>query len=123
MWVTARRELSTRTVGDDHLWGVNHRKKGAVNTLAALKSIRAARPDGAPIYVIAASWKGPVPAPKPKSSPIPPRSSDSDVTAEPRFSAETAIAKSAVVRLAQSGYRTGRTLLVVAVTGAAPACR
>lgn len=39
-------------MGDDRLWGVNRRKKGAVNTLAALKSIRAARPDGAPIYVI-----------------------------------------------------------------------
>lgn len=37
---------------DDRLWGVNHRKKGAANTLAALKSIRAARPDGAPIYVL-----------------------------------------------------------------------
>lgn len=31
---------------------VNRRKKGAVNTLKALRSIRAARPDGAPIYVI-----------------------------------------------------------------------
>lgn len=40
------------SVGDDRLWGVNRRKKGAVNTLAALKSIRTARPDGAPIYVI-----------------------------------------------------------------------
>ncbi|WP_341866719.1 IS630 family transposase [Streptomyces swartbergensis] len=40
------------SVGDDFLWGVNRRKKGAVNTLAALRSIRAARPDGAPIYVI-----------------------------------------------------------------------
>ncbi|PBD01924.1 transposase [Streptomyces sp. Ag82_O1-15] len=40
------------SVGDDRLWGVNRCKKGAVNTLAALKSIRAARPDGAPIYVI-----------------------------------------------------------------------
>ncbi|WP_309053686.1 transposase, partial [Streptomyces sp.] len=40
------------SVGDDRLWGVNRRQKGAVNTLAALKSIRAARPDGAPIYVI-----------------------------------------------------------------------
>nr|WP_280867756.1 IS630 family transposase [Streptomyces sp. SAI-127] len=40
------------SVGDDRLWGVNHRRKGAANTLAALKSIRAARPDGAPIYVI-----------------------------------------------------------------------
>jgi hypothetical protein len=34
------------------LWGVNRRTKGAANTLTALKSIRAARPDGAPIYVI-----------------------------------------------------------------------
>ncbi|MEV6740086.1 IS630 family transposase [Streptomyces sp. NPDC051104] len=40
------------SVGDDRLWGVNRRKKGAANTLTALKSIRAARPDGAPIYVI-----------------------------------------------------------------------
>ncbi len=40
------------SVGDDRLWGVNHREKGAANTLAALQSIRAARPDGAPIYVI-----------------------------------------------------------------------
>ncbi|WP_225861060.1 IS630 family transposase [Streptomyces triticiradicis] len=43
---------SCYAVGDDVLWGVNHCKKGAANTLAALKSIRAARPDGAPIYVI-----------------------------------------------------------------------
>lgn len=40
------------SVGDDTLWGVNRCKKGAANSLAALKSIRAARPDGAPIYVI-----------------------------------------------------------------------
>jgi hypothetical protein len=40
------------SVGDDRLWGVDRRKKGAANTLAALKSIRAARPDGAPIYLI-----------------------------------------------------------------------
>ncbi|MDX2815696.1 IS630 family transposase [Streptomyces sp. PA03-5A] len=40
------------SVGDDTLWGVNRRKKGAANTLAALKSIHAARPDGAPIYII-----------------------------------------------------------------------
>lgn len=39
-------------IGDDTLWGVNRPKKGAGNTLAALRSIRAARPDGAPIYVI-----------------------------------------------------------------------
>ncbi|BBJ37284.1 hypothetical protein SSPO_000020 [Streptomyces antimycoticus] len=32
------------SVGDDTLWGINRRRKGAVNTLAALKSIRAARP-------------------------------------------------------------------------------
>jgi transposase len=39
-------------VGDDQLWGVVHRRKSAANTLAALKSIRRRRPDGAPIYVI-----------------------------------------------------------------------
>lgn len=31
---------------------MNRRHKGAAQSLAALKSIRAARPDGAPIYVI-----------------------------------------------------------------------
>ncbi|MFD3591069.1 IS630 family transposase [Streptomyces sp. NPDC058683] len=40
------------SVGDDTLWGVNRCKKSAANSLAALTSIRAARPDGAPIYVI-----------------------------------------------------------------------
>jgi len=40
------------SVGDDLLWGVVRRRKSAGNTLAALNSIRAARPDGAPIYVI-----------------------------------------------------------------------
>jgi hypothetical protein len=40
------------SVGDDRLWGVNRRRKGTANTLAALKSIRAAGPDGAPIYII-----------------------------------------------------------------------
>ncbi|MEU8787737.1 IS630 family transposase [Streptomyces sp. NPDC048637] len=40
------------SVGDDTLWGVNRRRKGTANSLAALKSIRAARRDGAPIYVI-----------------------------------------------------------------------
>ncbi|MDQ1033067.1 UDP-N-acetylmuramate-alanine ligase [Streptomyces umbrinus] len=40
------------SIGDDTLWGVNRRRKGAANSLAALKSVRAARPDGAPIYVI-----------------------------------------------------------------------
>jgi transposase len=40
------------SIGEDTLWGVNRRRKGAVNTLAALKTIRSARPDGAPIYII-----------------------------------------------------------------------
>lgn len=40
------------SIGDDKLWGVNRGKKGAAITLAALSSIRAAHPDGAPIYVI-----------------------------------------------------------------------
>ena len=40
------------SLGDDQLWGVTRRRKGGDHTLAALKSIRAARPDGAPIYVI-----------------------------------------------------------------------
>lgn len=40
------------SVGDDTLWGVNRRRKGAAPSLAALQSIRAARPDGAPIYVL-----------------------------------------------------------------------
>jgi hypothetical protein len=38
------------SVGDDRRWGVNCRRKGTANSLAALKSIRAARSDGAPIY-------------------------------------------------------------------------
>ncbi|MFJ4675375.1 IS630 family transposase [Kitasatospora sp. NPDC088783] len=40
------------SIGDDTLLGLNRRRKGTVNTLAALRSIRAARPDGAPVYVI-----------------------------------------------------------------------
>lgn len=40
------------SVGEDTLWGLNRRTRGAANALAALKSIRAARPDSAPIYVI-----------------------------------------------------------------------
>ena len=39
-------------LANDRLWGVLHEHKGGVHTLAAFKSIRAARPDGAPIYVI-----------------------------------------------------------------------
>lgn len=34
------------------MWGVVRRRKSAANTLAALKTIRTARPDGAPVYVI-----------------------------------------------------------------------
>ncbi|GLY20255.1 IS630 family transposase [Kineosporia sp. NBRC 101677] len=40
------------SLGDDQLWGINRHRKSGANTLAAIKSIRAARPDGAPIYVI-----------------------------------------------------------------------
>jgi hypothetical protein len=40
------------SVGDDVLWGVVHHRKGAANVLAALRSLRAARPDGQAIYVI-----------------------------------------------------------------------
>jgi len=40
------------SVGDDELWGVVRRQKSAANTLKALKSIRARRPDGEWIYVI-----------------------------------------------------------------------
>jgi len=40
------------SVGEDRLWGVVRLHKGAVNTLAALRSIRAARPDDQPIHVI-----------------------------------------------------------------------
>jgi transposase len=40
------------SIGDDELWGVVRRQKSATNTLAALRSIRARRPDREPIYVI-----------------------------------------------------------------------
>ena len=40
------------SVGDDRLWGVVREKKGIDNSLAAIKSCRAARPDGKMIYVI-----------------------------------------------------------------------
>jgi transposase len=40
------------SLGDDRLWGILREHKGGAHTLAALKSIRAARPDGAPVYVI-----------------------------------------------------------------------
>ncbi len=37
------------SLGDDQLWGITRRRKGGEHTRAALRSIRAARPDGAPI--------------------------------------------------------------------------
>jgi DDE superfamily endonuclease len=40
------------SVGDDQLWGVTRLRKGADHTLAALKSIRAARPGGYRLFVI-----------------------------------------------------------------------
>jgi transposase len=40
------------SIGDDELFGAVRRRKGAVNTLKALRSIRARRPDGEKIYVI-----------------------------------------------------------------------
>jgi transposase len=40
------------SVGDDELWGVVRHQKSAGNTLRALQSIRARRPDGEMIYVI-----------------------------------------------------------------------
>jgi transposase len=40
------------SLADDQLWGVTRRRKGGGNTLAALKSIRARRPDGYRVYVI-----------------------------------------------------------------------
>ena len=40
------------SLGDGQLWGVVRERKGGDHSLAALKSIRAARPDGVPIYVI-----------------------------------------------------------------------
>jgi transposase len=40
------------SLGDDRLWGVTRRRKGADHTLSALQSIRAACPDGQQLYVI-----------------------------------------------------------------------
>ena len=40
------------SIGDDQLWGVTREHKGADHTLAALKSIRAARPGGYRLFVI-----------------------------------------------------------------------
>jgi transposase len=41
------------SLGDDQLWGVVRLRKGGDHTLAALKSIRAARPGGYRLFVIA----------------------------------------------------------------------
>ncbi|WP_420710021.1 transposase [Streptomyces sp. NRRL B-1347] len=46
------------SLGDDTLWGMVHRRKGADLTLATLRSVRTARPDGEPIYVILDNWSG-----------------------------------------------------------------
>ncbi len=40
------------SLADDQLWGVTRRRKGGDHTLAALKSIRAARQEGYRLYVI-----------------------------------------------------------------------
>jgi transposase len=40
------------SIGDDQLWGVVRQRKGIDNSLAGIKSCRAARPDGERIYVI-----------------------------------------------------------------------
>ncbi|MBL7628984.1 IS630 family transposase [Frankia sp. CN6] len=40
------------SLGDDQLFGVVRRRKSGQNTLAALRTIRATRPDSAPIYVV-----------------------------------------------------------------------
>ncbi len=40
------------SISEDRLWEVVRARKSAGNTLAALRSIRATRPDGAPIFVI-----------------------------------------------------------------------
>lgn len=40
------------SLGDDTMWGVARLTKGTDNALKAIKSCRAARPDGKPIYVI-----------------------------------------------------------------------
>nr|WP_239342561.1 IS630 family transposase [Frankia sp. CiP3] len=40
------------SLGEDKLWGIMRRRKGADHTLAALTSIRAAQPDGGQIYII-----------------------------------------------------------------------
>jgi transposase len=51
------------SIGDDVLWGVVRHRKSAANVLAALRTIRQARPDGEWIYVILdnlSAHKGPM---------------------------------------------------------------
>ncbi|WSP86329.1 transposase [Streptomyces sp. NBC_01235] len=57
------------SVGEDRLWGVNHCRKGADHTLAALKSIRAARPDVAPIHIILDNLSAPCAQDDPRLGP------------------------------------------------------
>lgn len=40
------------SIGQDRLWGINRRRKGAINTLLALKTIRRTRPAHEQIYII-----------------------------------------------------------------------
>jgi len=40
------------SIGDDQLWGITREHKGTGHTLAALKSIRAARPGGYRLFII-----------------------------------------------------------------------
>lgn len=40
------------SIGTDRLWGINRRRKGAVNTLLALKSIRRTYPADRQVYII-----------------------------------------------------------------------
>jgi transposase len=46
------------SLGDDQLWGMTRRRKGGDRTLAALKSIRAARPGGYRLFVILDNLSG-----------------------------------------------------------------
>ena len=63
------------SLGEDHMWGVMRARKGGDHSLAALKSIRTARPDGAPVYVIldnlSANWTTYRPTRPPRSGPGP----------------------------------------------------
>lgn len=47
---TTAAPTAVASIGDDIPWGVNRRRERAANSLAALPSIRAERPDGAPVW-------------------------------------------------------------------------